>query len=255
MDFSTPRPPWLNVKKYSGKTVLIPHAHTDDADWACGGTAARLAAAGAEVIYVVATDGEAGSSDLEITQEELIEIRRGEQRDANDILGVSDTIFLGHQDGRLHRVPDLEEQVMKLVREYKPELVITFDPEWPEHRMHPDHRAIAIATIRSCNFSGLSMTYGDGSHQEPHRCDELLLWGPKKPNLWVNVSKYTYEKLAALAAHRSQMEHLLPGPLHDLVYRLIDSGENPVTKTLPGLIHSSFFVEPFRRYPLGSLLR
>lgn len=255
MEIRMPGPPWLNAKKYSGKTVLVPHAHTDDADWACGGAVAKLAAAGAEVIYVVATDGDAGTSDASISREELIETRRNEQREANEILGVADTIFLGHQDGRLHRVPDLEEQIMKLVRQYKPALVITFDPEWPEHHMHPDHRAIAIATIRAATFSTLSLTYGDGEHQEPHRCDEVLLWGPKRPNVWVDVTKYTYAKFSALAAHHSQMEHILPKPLHDLMYKMIDAGENPLTKIVPGLLHPSFFVEPFRRYPLGSLLR
>jgi LmbE family N-acetylglucosaminyl deacetylase len=239
--------PWLTFSNYRGKTALVAQAHPDDADFGCGGTAAHLAAAGANVVYVVATNGEAGTRDPEMTKERLTEIRRGEQRDANGILGVSDTIFLGHEDGRLRRVPALEEQLISIFRKYRPAVVFTFDPEWPEHFMHPDHRAVAIATMRAAQFSNLSLTYTGDEPAEPFECGEILLFGPKRPNVWVNVSKYAFAKLEALAAHRSQMEHMLPPWLHSIMYRLVERGDRLESRIIPSLMHSSFVIEPFRR--------
>ena len=253
--FNKPSPPWLNFRKYSGQKVLIVHAHTDDADWNCGATAARLADAGAEVIYVVATDGDAGTNDPHMTRGQLVQTRREEQSAANDILGVSETIYLGHRDGKLHLVTDLEDTIAALIRRHRPKLVITFDPAWPDYRMHPDHRASAIATIRAASFSDLALTYTDGESAEPFKCDELLLFEPRRPNLFVNVSKYSFKKLRALAAHESQMVHLLPPRLHDAMYRLVEAGDNIATRSAIRLLHPSFAVESFRRHPLGGLLR
>jgi len=247
--------PFLRMRKYRGETVLVVHAHTDDADWNCGGTVAKLSAAGANVVYIVATDGEAGSNDPDMTPERLVEIRRREQKNANDILGVSETVYFGYGDGKLHLATDVEEKIGRLIRRYRPKLVLTFDPAWPDYVMHPDHRAVAIATIRAVTFSDLTLTYTCGEKLDPFRPGELLLFEPRRPNVWVNISKHTYSKLDALAAHRSQMEHLLPGWLHDIMYRVVDAGDNIATRSLTRLLHPSFSVETFRRHPITGLLR
>lgn len=245
--FSLPKLPWLTINNYGGSTVLIVQAHPDDADFACGGTAARLAEAGANVIYVVATNGEAGTNDASMTKERLTEIRRAEQREANAALGVNGTIFLGHEDGRLRRVPDLDEQIIALLRKHRPALVFTFDPGWPEHNMHPDHRAVGIATIRAAQFSNLALTFTGGESAEPFQCGELLLYGPRRPNLFVDVSKYSFMKLKALAAHRSQMEHMLPPWAHKLMYGLVDRGDTALSRIVPSALHHSFWLETFHR--------
>lgn len=239
--------PWLDFNKYKGKTVLVAQAHADDADFGCGGAVARLADAGADVVYVVATKGEAGSAEPGMTKDALTEIREQEQRDANAVLGVRETVFLGHGDGRLNRVTDLDKIMTDIVRERKPDLIFTFDPDWPEHSMHPDHYAIAIAAMRAAQFSPLSLTYTDDAPAEPFQCGEVLLFGPRKPNVWVNVSQYSFKKLEALAAHKSQMVHLLPKKLYDLMYKMVEGGDRFDKRILAGLLHTSFIVEPFRR--------
>lgn len=246
--------PWISINKYKDSTVLVTQAHADDADWAAGGAVARLAAAGARVIYVVATKGEAGSSEPGMTKEKLAEIREQEQRDANQILGVSETLFLGHPDGRLNRVTDLDEQIIHLVREYKPELIFTFDVDRPEYFMHPDHRAIGLATLRAAQFSGLSLTYTD-TEAEPFLCKEVLLYDPPAPNTFVPVQQFTYKKLQALAAHKSQMVHLLPGWLHKILYDIVDRGDRLDTRLMARALHYSFTVEPFRRIRQDALMR
>ena len=238
--------PWLNVKAYQDSTVLVAQAHADDADWGCGGTAAMLADAGARVVYLVATKGDAGTNDPDMTRDKLVELRREEQRAANEILGVDETVFWDYADGRLNEAEDLVPRVTSLVRELQPDLVITFDPDWPEHSMHPDHRAIAIAAMRAAQFSNLSLTYTD-EPAEPFQCKELLLFGPRRPNVWVNVWKHTFKKLSALAAHESQMVHLVPDQLLKLLNKMVERGDKPPVRLVAGLLHRDFIIEPFRR--------
>ena len=246
--------PWFPISKYRGSTVLVTQAHADDADWACGGTLAKLASAGADVVYVVATKGEAGSCEPGMTKEKLTAIREQEQRDANRILGISETIFLGHSDGRLGKVQNLDEQIIALVRDRKPDLIFTFDVDRPEYFMHPDHRAIGLATLRAAQFSGLSLTYTDAA-AEPWVCKEVMLYDPPRPNTFVPVGEFTFKKLEALAAHRSQMVHMLPAWLHEIMYKLVERGDHLETQLAARALHYTFTVEPFRRMRQDALLR
>ncbi|MGB9299975.1 MAG: PIG-L family deacetylase, partial [Anaerolineae bacterium] len=83
------------------ESAMVVEAHPDDAEWTVAGTVAKWAKAGCRVTYVICTDGNAGSLDPDITREQLAEIRRAEQRGACAILGVSEVVFLGHDDDQL----------------------------------------------------------------------------------------------------------------------------------------------------------
>ena len=73
---------------------MVIMAHPDDAEWTCSGTVAKWCAEGWEVVYVLCTDGSKGSSDPEMTSEQLVKIREKEQRDAGEVLGLKDVVFL-----------------------------------------------------------------------------------------------------------------------------------------------------------------
>ena len=79
--------------------ILMVMAHPDDPDFSCGGTFARWAAEGKEIIYVLFTRGDKGTSDPDMTSDRLVQIREAEERAAAKVLGVKDVIFLGHPDG------------------------------------------------------------------------------------------------------------------------------------------------------------
>ena len=81
--------------------ALVVFAHCDDAEWFFGGTVARLVAQGAEVNYVVCTDGSSGGVDLTVSDEELAATRAAEQRAAADVLGVGEVVFLGYHNDEL----------------------------------------------------------------------------------------------------------------------------------------------------------
>ena len=80
------------------KSGMVIMAHPDDAEWSCSGTVAKWCAEGWEVVYILCTDGSKGSSDPDMTSDTLIKIREQEQRDAGNILGLKDIVFLGYPD-------------------------------------------------------------------------------------------------------------------------------------------------------------
>src|SRR5712664_3128368 len=89
--------------------VMSIHAHPDDQEFSVGGTLAKWARAGSEIVTVCITSGGAGSNDhtpADMTREALVPIREEEQREACRVLGISEVVFLGYEDGMLE--PSLE---------------------------------------------------------------------------------------------------------------------------------------------------
>src|SRR5438034_9685265 len=107
---------------------MVVSAHPDDPDFAAGGAIARLADSGADVTYVIVTDGRQGGEDPTQKDSALIAIREKEQRAAARVLGVKRVEFLGYKDG--HLAPDLKlrRDIVRMIRKYKPGLVITRIP-------------------------------------------------------------------------------------------------------------------------------
>ena len=113
--------------------LLVIGAHPDDCEYRAGGLAALYAAAGHRVKFVSLTNGESGHH--RISGEELVTIRRAEAQACADVCGIEYEI-LDHRDG--HLLPTLEARldVIRLIRRFEPDLVLT-------HRTndyHPDHR-------------------------------------------------------------------------------------------------------------------
>ena len=69
--------------------ALVVSPHPDDAEFGCGGTVARLTQMGKEVCYLVATNGNKGGRDTDMTADYLVNTRQDEQRRAAEVLGVS----------------------------------------------------------------------------------------------------------------------------------------------------------------------
>ncbi len=106
--------------------------------------------AGCQVISVIITSGESGSNLAgkdERYKPELAKLREAEQLAAIQYLGISETIFLHYPDGILQPSLDLRRDLTRLIRKYKPAVVITGDPTvrfyGNEYMNHPDHRVAA----------------------------------------------------------------------------------------------------------------
>lgn len=173
--------------------TLVVAAHPDDVEWYMGGTLARLAAAGAEVTVVMATNGEAGRGRGSLPAGRLGEVRRAEQVEASRRLGVVDVRFLELADGRLQRCPDLAGRIREVWGQVRPELVFSFDSLQPRPPyIHADHQAVgrAVSAIASSPL-------GAGV--------QVLLFHSRAPDVIVDISEVLARKVAALMAHRTQM--------------------------------------------------
>jgi LmbE family N-acetylglucosaminyl deacetylase len=194
--------------------ALVVISHPDDGEFGAGPTIAALTAAGARVDYVVTTDGSKGTEDPDMTPEELASTRTAEQRDAADILGVTDIVHLGYPDGYLTPSLDLRRDITRQIRRFRPDLVITQNPQRRlDHNPfigHPDHLATGEATLASVypaardhlNFPELWRE----ERLEPWKVRQVLLTGVEEPNLWIDVADTFEVGLRSILAHASQVK-------------------------------------------------
>ena len=203
---------------FEGKTVLVVGAHPDDNDFGAGATVAKAARQNAEVLYLIATTGQRGSSDETMTPERLSDTRKKEQKNAASVLGVREVHFLDYVDGEL--IPDirLKEQVVKYIRRYRPDIVFTMDPSFFYFKNlgfvnHSDHRAIGEATLDACYPLArdlLSFPEHVKIGLNPHKVKELLLHSfvPENANFYVDVTDTFDIKIKALSLHKSQVSDI-----------------------------------------------
>lgn len=193
-------------------------AHPDDTEFMFAGTVAKWARAGTDVTYVVITKGDKGSADPEMTPSRLTVIREQEQRDAAAILGVRTCVFLGYEDGYLQPTLALRRDITRLIRQYRPEVLMTFDPEtrffggvYPNH---PDHRAAGDATIDAMFPSARDrLTFPEllADGLEPHHVKQLWLGSSLQSNTWIDIGDVLDVKRRAMLAHPSQFSDEMPG--------------------------------------------
>ena len=200
---------------FTGKTLLIVGAHPDDNDFGAGATVAKAAKQGAKIIYLIATTGQRGSSDEGMTPERLSEIRKKEQQEAAESLGVREVHFLDYVDGEL--LPDLKlkEEVVRFIRRYRPDIVFTMDPSYFYFKTlgfvnHSDHRAIGEATLDACFPLArdlLSFPHHLQAGLKPHKVKDLLLYSivPENATFYVDVTETFAGKIKALALHKTQI--------------------------------------------------
>lgn len=195
------------------KHVLVITAHPDDAEVHAGGTVCRWTDEHHEVHYVICTSGDKGHADPAIDKDQVIALRRAEQEAAARILGVRTVRFLAYEDGDLAWVgAQLTEELTRLIREDRPEIVLTHDPyvgppRYTTYQLHPDHRAVGFAVIDAVYFRAPGhLYYPDLSSRglTPHRVAELLLFMGDHADEFVDIGSTFDRKVAAVRAHASQ---------------------------------------------------
>jgi LmbE family N-acetylglucosaminyl deacetylase len=193
--------------------VMVVTPHPDDAEYGVAGTVARWVREGKEVIYVVCTSGEKGSSDADVKPDELAKIREKEQLAAAEILGVREVIFLRYPDQGLEDTPEFRKEIVRLIRMYKPEIVITADP-YRRYIWHRDHRITGQVVLDAVfPYARDYYSYPDLLEEGlyPHKVKEVLLWGAEDSNYRSDITDTFDLKLAALRCHKSQLrENLSP---------------------------------------------
>lgn len=192
--------------------ILVVTAHPDDVDFGAGGTVAGWTDAGFSVTYCLCTDGQAGGNDRSISRVDMAAIRRVEQTAAAAVLGVTDLRFLGHMDGELAPTHDLRRDISRVIREVRPQRILTQSPErWWERvgASHPDHRAAGDATMDAVYpdarnpFAHMSLLDEEGL--EPWTVPEVWLMASPRAEHTVDVTDTFDRKIDALREHRSQL--------------------------------------------------
>ena len=193
--------------------VLVVTAHPDDVDFGTAGTVAAFTAAGVDVTYCVVTNGEAGGSDRAMARADMAALRQDEQRAAAAVVGVSDVRFLGHPDGMVQATTDLRRDISRVIRDVRPQRVVTQSPDrnWDFiYASHPDHLAAGEAAVDAVYpdsrnpFAHPELLDVEGL--EPWTVSELWLMGPGgKPGIAVDTTATVERKVAALLCHKSQI--------------------------------------------------
>jgi LmbE family N-acetylglucosaminyl deacetylase len=195
--------------------VMVVSPHPDDAEYGVAGTVARWVKEGKRVIYVVCTNGDKGTSDIHMNPEQLIATRKKEQRAAADVLGVSEVIFLGLPDQGLEDTPEFRKRIVRLLRQYRPNTVVTADP-YRRYVWHRDHRITGQVVLDAVfPYARDHLAYPDLFEEglRPHKVKELLFWAAEDVNYHSDITATFDLKVQALRCHESQMQQLeVPNP-------------------------------------------
>jgi LmbE family N-acetylglucosaminyl deacetylase len=195
---------------------LVVAAHPDDPDFGVAGTAARLIREGHAVHYLMVTSGDAGSEDPTQSDEELIRLREAEQEASGRILGLTSVQFLRFPDGELVPSLELRKAIVRVMRQVQADVVLCQDPrslvdDDARYLNHPDHRAAGQAALDAAfPAAGNPRAFRDLLFDEglkAHKVKEVWLYftGGQHVNHFVDISETFEQKVAALAAHESQI--------------------------------------------------
>jgi len=139
--------------------------------------------------------------------QELAEIREQEQLAAAKLLGVREVIFLRHPDQSLEDTPEFRKELVRLIRMYQPEIVVTTDP-YRRYVWHRAHRITGRVTLDAIfPYARDFFSYPDLLEEglQPHKVKEVWLWATEDPNYRSDITDIFDIKMAALGCHKSQV--------------------------------------------------
>jgi LmbE family N-acetylglucosaminyl deacetylase len=212
----TPTPPGAGTApsphEWRPDRFMVIAAHPDDADFGPAATAAKWIDAGSTGWLVCCTSGDQGGEDPDADPLALAATREAEQHLAAEIVGYAGVTFLHQPDGALANELALRELLVREIRTFRPEAVLTHDPEVLFYAgggvNHADHRAAGIAAVDAVYpaarnpmaFSGLAR-----AGLAAHAVRRLYLFWPNVATCWVDVTATIERRIAALACHASQV--------------------------------------------------
>ena len=209
----TPGAPGATAHDDRPERALVIVAHPDDADFGVAGTIARWVRAGTVARMVCCTSGDAGADDATIDPLALARTREAEQRAAARVVGYEAVDFLHRPDGALENDLALREQLVRIIRQFRPDAVVAMDPTVIIHEygfvQHVDHRNAGLAAVdavypaarNAMAFPHLVTSEG----LAPWEVNQLYLFFTDKPNAWVDIADTIETKIAALREHASQL--------------------------------------------------
>ena len=173
--------------------ILVFGAHPDDVELGCGGTVIKEIKAGKKVGIIDLTRGELGTRGTADT-------RAAETKSANEIMGVTIRDNMNFKDGFFKDDEDHKLALIKKIRQYKPEIVITNAVS----DRHPDHGRSANITVDACFLAGLEKIVTNQELWRPRAIYHYVQFNYLTPDLVVDISAEMKEKLQAVKAYSTQ---------------------------------------------------
>ena len=189
--------------------VLVVIPHPNDAELWCGGSLAQWIAAGAAVRYVICTDGAKGTTDPTISPPALAAARAAEQAAAAQELGVPELVSLNRPDGGLEDTDDFRRDLVRQIRQMRPDTVICPEPYRKNLAWHRDSRIAGQVTLDAVfpcardhlHFEELWRDEG----LEPHKTGTVLFWGAETPNVFIDISASLDAKTRAVKTAQTRL--------------------------------------------------
>ncbi|UYQ66058.1 PIG-L deacetylase family protein [Streptomyces peucetius] len=188
-------------------------AHPDDLEYGCAAAVATWTDEGRDVVYLLATRGEAGIDG--ISPEECAPLREREQRASAAVVGVSTVEFLDHKDGVIEYGTALRRDIAAAIRRHRPELVITLNHRdtWGGTAWNtPDHRAVGRATLDAAADAGNRWIFPELISEQGLEPWDGVRWvavaGSERPTHAVDAGPGLERSVASLLEHRLYIEGL-----------------------------------------------
>ena len=198
--FAAPLPKITEAERF-----LFIGPHPDDIEIGAGATAARLAAEGKQVCFLICIDGRYGTDELgeNLSPETLAQRRREEAVASARLLGVTDVRFLSLCDGGFYPREELLRGIAGVIGDFQPELIFAPDPD-VDSECHPDHRNVGEAARELALFAenpGIMARYGT----KPAPVRALALYMTAAANQFVDTGGFLNRQLSAVFdGHKTQ---------------------------------------------------
>ncbi|TDE88135.1 PIG-L family deacetylase [Occultella glacieicola] len=187
-------------------------AHPDDMEFGTAAAIARWTGQGKEIVYCMVTSGEAGID--AIHPDEAGPLREAEEVASARAVGVDTVEFLRLPDGVLEYGVDLRRAITKVVREHRPEIVITinFAESFPGGGLNQaDHIATGRATLDAVRDAGNRWVFHDqlGDGLEPWSgVRQVWVAGSPDATHGVDTTETFDAGLASLKEHKAYIDGL-----------------------------------------------
>ncbi|MER6517569.1 PIG-L deacetylase family protein [Streptomyces sp. NPDC060334] len=212
-----PQPAPLQPMPTDWRRALAVVAHPDDLEYGCAAAIAEWTDGDREVVYVLATRGEAGIDTL--APAECAPLREAEQRASAAVVGVSTVEFLDHRDGVVEYGLDLRRDIAAAIRRHRPELIVTLN-----HRdtwggadgggfwNTPDHKAVGRAVLDAAGDAGNRWIFPELISVQGLEPWNGVRWvavaGSATPTHAVDATAGLERSIASLLEHKAYIEVL-----------------------------------------------
>ncbi len=211
--------------------------HPDDIEVGAGATAAKLAAAGKQIRFLICTDGRFGIDNAPkgILPDALAAIRKEEAIASAGVLGVRDVRFGGFSDGALYRPEELFTAILREIGEFQPQVLLCPDPS-VSSECHADHLNVGEACRRAACFAP-NAAIMESYQTKRAPLQAVAFFMTADVNQIIGTSGYFERQMEALACHKSQFPKGCAAEKSITMYlkiRSVDFGLHTLQKTGEG---------------------